>query len=79
MQAAFRRSSLSLRQSNFALSLRLRYAISKLPGDDLAQAMWLRSSNSEQWLERRSNFTRSLAVMVSATPFFGLSISQKKT
>jgi serine/threonine-protein kinase mTOR len=32
-------------------------------GNDLYEILWLKSSNSEEWLERRTKFTRSLAVM----------------
>ena len=32
-------------------------------GDDLKSVLWLRSKSSEKWLLRRTNYTRSLAVM----------------
>lgn len=32
-------------------------------GKDLYDILWLKSTNSEEWLERRTRFTRSLAVM----------------
>lgn len=32
-------------------------------GNDLYEILWLKSTNSEEWLERRTRFTRSLAVM----------------
>ena len=34
--------------------------------------MWLKSQNSELWLERRTNFTRSLAVMSMVGYILGL-------
>eukprot|EP00052_Salpingoeca_macrocollata_P027230 m.257819 g.257819 ORF g.257819 m.257819 type:complete len:2371 (+) comp22712_c0_seq2:129-7241(+) len=40
-----------------------RYQIEKSAPDDLARAMWRHSRDSETWLERRLNYTRSLAVM----------------
>ncbi|EDQ92944.1 uncharacterized protein MONBRDRAFT_5087 [Monosiga brevicollis MX1] len=49
-----------------------RHALSRTTGDDLARVMWLRSGNSEQWLERRGNFTRSLAVMSMVGYILGL-------
>ena len=41
-------------------------------GDDLKSVLWLRSKNSEKWLHRRSNFTRSLAVMSMVGYILGL-------
>jgi hypothetical protein len=38
------------------------HALSNTTGRDLADVLWLRASTSEQWLERRNNYTRSLAV-----------------
>lgn len=32
-------------------------------GEDLHKVLWLKSRNSEVWLERRTNYTRSTAVM----------------
>ena len=32
-------------------------------GNDLYEILWLKSTNSEEWLDRRTKFTRSLAVM----------------
>ena len=37
--------------------------IENTPGNDLAEILWHKSSNAESWLERRTNFSRSLAVM----------------
>ena len=33
------------------------------PGEDLHKVLWLKSRNSEVWLERRTSYTRSTAVM----------------
>ncbi|KAF9172143.1 phosphatidylinositol kinase- protein kinase tor1 [Mortierella sp. AD011] len=41
-------------------------------GDDLYKILWLKSRNSEVWFERRTNFTRSLAVMSMAGHILGL-------
>jgi FKBP12-rapamycin complex-associated protein len=38
------------------------YALENTTGQDLYRILWLRSMNSEHWLERRTTFTRSLAV-----------------
>jgi len=32
-------------------------------GNDLGEVLWIKSTNSEEWLERRTKFTRSLGVM----------------
>ena len=32
-------------------------------GNDLYEILWLKSTNSEEWLEHRTTYTRSLAVM----------------
>jgi serine/threonine-protein kinase mTOR len=41
-------------------------------GDDLYEILWLKSANSEEWLERRTKFTRSLAVMSMVGYILGL-------
>ncbi|CAF2888646.1 unnamed protein product [Rotaria sp. Silwood2] len=41
-------------------------------GDDLAKILWHKSSNAEIWLDRRSNYTRSLAVMSMVGYVLGL-------
>eukprot|EP01090_Pellita_catalonica_P016236 TRINITY_DN4595_c0_g2_i1.p1 TRINITY_DN4595_c0_g2~~TRINITY_DN4595_c0_g2_i1.p1 ORF type:complete len:277 (+),score=55.91 TRINITY_DN4595_c0_g2_i1:1919-2749(+) len=41
-------------------------------GDDLEKIFWLKSPNSEVWLERRTNYTRSLAVMSMVGYILGL-------
>ena len=49
-----------------------RYALDKTMGEDLQRVLWLKSSNSETWLERRTNYTRSLAVMSMVGYILGL-------
>ncbi|KAF8978704.1 phosphatidylinositol kinase- protein kinase tor1 [Entomortierella lignicola] len=44
----------------------------KTQGDDLYKILWLKSRNSEVWFERRTNFTRSLAVMSMVGHILGL-------
>jgi FKBP12-rapamycin complex-associated protein len=41
-------------------------------GDDLYEILWLKSTNSEEWLDRRTKFTRSLAVMSMVGYILGL-------
>lgn len=41
-------------------------------GQDLAKVLWLRSKNSEIWLDRRTNYVRSLAVMSMVGYILGL-------
>jgi len=41
-------------------------------GNDLYEILWLKSTNSEEWLERRTKFTRSLAVMSMVGYILGL-------
>ena len=41
-------------------------------GNDLYEVLWIKSANSEEWLERRTNFTRSLAVMSIVGYILGL-------
>ena len=41
-------------------------------GDDLYNMYWLKSTNSEHWLQRRTNYTRSLAVNSMAGHILGL-------
>ena len=40
-----------------------RNALEKTAGEYLQKVLWVKSQNSEVWLERRTNYTRSLAVM----------------
>ena len=44
----------------------------KFDGKDLANIMWLKSPSSEVWLDRRTNYIRSLAVMSMAGYILGL-------
>ncbi|KAF8928817.1 armadillo-type protein [Dissophora ornata] len=46
--------------------------LEKTTGDDLYRILWLKSRNSEVWFERRTNFTRSLAVMSMVGHILGL-------
>mmetsp|Transcript_20902 Transcript_20902/g.45314 ORF Transcript_20902/g.45314 Transcript_20902/m.45314 type:complete len:3366 (+) Transcript_20902:339-10436(+) len=41
-------------------------------GNDIYEVLWIKSTNSEEWLERRTNFTRSLAVMSMVGYILGL-------
>jgi FKBP12-rapamycin complex-associated protein len=49
-----------------------RYAQNNTAGEDLQRMLWLKSQNSELWLERRTNYTRSLAVMSMVGYILGL-------
>lgn len=48
------------------------YALANTTGDDLAKILWYQSTSSESWLSRRTNFTRSLAVMSVVGYILGL-------
>ncbi|KAB2095069.1 hypothetical protein ES319_A01G009900v1 [Gossypium barbadense] len=48
------------------------YALQNTEGNDLAKVLWLKSRTSEVWLERRTNYTRSLAVMSMVGYLLGL-------
>ncbi|KAJ1957088.1 phosphatidylinositol kinase- protein kinase tor1, partial [Linderina pennispora] len=39
------------------------YALSNTPGNDLQRAMWYKAPSAEKWLERRTQYTRSMAVL----------------
>jgi hypothetical protein len=39
------------------------YALSMTTGQDLAKVLWLNSPNAEVWLDRRTNYTRSMATV----------------
>jgi len=41
-------------------------------GEDIQKVLWVKSANSEVWLERRTSFTRSLAVMSMVGYILGL-------
>ncbi|RHY28067.1 hypothetical protein DYB32_006287 [Aphanomyces invadans] len=47
-------------------------ALHETTGQDLYKVLWLKSFNAEMWLDRRRNFTRSLAVMSMAGYILGL-------
>ena len=48
------------------------WALKNTKGQDLKQVLWLKSRNSELWLERRNMFTRSLATMSMVGYILGL-------
>ncbi|GMH23702.1 hypothetical protein Nepgr_025545 [Nepenthes gracilis] len=48
------------------------YALQNTEGNDLARVLWLKSRTSEVWLCRRTNYTRSLAVMSMVGYLLGL-------
>eukprot|EP01114_Cavostelium_apophysatum_P008932 TRINITY_DN21_c0_g2_i1.p1 TRINITY_DN21_c0_g2~~TRINITY_DN21_c0_g2_i1.p1 ORF type:complete len:2332 (-),score=773.36 TRINITY_DN21_c0_g2_i1:268-7263(-) len=48
------------------------FALDSTNGQDLERILWLKSSNSEAWLDRRTNYTRSLAVMSMVGYILGL-------
>ena len=47
-------------------------ALANTAGHDLSKVLWLKSSHSEQWLERRTHYARSLAVMSMVGHILGL-------
>eukprot|EP00826_Nyctotherus_ovalis_P038572 TRINITY_DN3621_c0_g1_i10.p1 TRINITY_DN3621_c0_g1~~TRINITY_DN3621_c0_g1_i10.p1 ORF type:complete len:740 (-),score=270.65 TRINITY_DN3621_c0_g1_i10:161-2380(-) len=49
-----------------------RHAMDHTFGQDLYKVLWLKSRNSEVWLERRTNYTRSHAVMCIVGYILGL-------
>ena len=48
------------------------WALKNTTGQDLKQLLWLKSRNSEAWLERRNLYTRSLATMSMVGYVLGL-------
>ncbi|GAO47492.1 hypothetical protein G7K_1698-t1 [Saitoella complicata NRRL Y-17804] len=48
------------------------YALDNTTGQDLYRVLWLKSRSSEAWLDRRTNYTRSLAVMSMVGYILGL-------
>lgn len=48
------------------------HALEHTSGDDLARILWLKSPSSEVWFERRTNYTRSQAVMSMVGYILGL-------
>jgi FKBP12-rapamycin complex-associated protein len=49
-----------------------RNALEKTLGEDIQKVLWVKSQNSEVWLDRRTNYTRSLAVMSMVGYILGL-------
>lgn len=49
-----------------------RYIMQNTLGEDIKRILWLKSPNSEIWLERRTNYTRSLAIMSIVGYILGL-------
>lgn len=49
-----------------------QYSMDNTKGDDMARALWIKSRSSEVWLERRTIYTRSLAVMSMVGYILGL-------
>ncbi|KAK0179190.1 hypothetical protein PV327_008004 [Microctonus hyperodae] len=48
------------------------HALEHTHGDDLSRLLWLKSPSSEAWFDRRTNYTRSLAVMSMVGYILGL-------
>ena len=48
------------------------YAMDNTTGKDLYRVLWLKSRSSESWLQRRTSYTRSLAVMSMVGYILGL-------
>ena len=49
-----------------------RQVLEETTGQDLAKMLWLKSKTSDVWVERRANFTKSLAVMSMVGYILGL-------
>ncbi|CAG9463067.1 unnamed protein product [Pedinophyceae sp. YPF-701] len=49
-----------------------QHALDSTPGDDLHKVLWLKSRTSEVWLDRRTNYARSVAVMSMVGYLLGL-------
>eukprot|EP01105_Mastigella_eilhardi_P021948 TRINITY_DN5365_c0_g1_i1.p1 TRINITY_DN5365_c0_g1~~TRINITY_DN5365_c0_g1_i1.p1 ORF type:complete len:2426 (-),score=601.66 TRINITY_DN5365_c0_g1_i1:7080-14204(-) len=49
-----------------------QYALDTTEGSDLERVLWNKSRSSEVWLERRTNYTRSVAVMSMVGYILGL-------
>ncbi|CAM9334078.1 unnamed protein product [Discosporangium mesarthrocarpum] len=47
-------------------------ALSETDGQDLVRMLWLKSQSAEMWLDRRTNYSQSLAVMCMAGYILGL-------
>ena len=49
-----------------------RFILDSTRGEDLKKMLWLRSENAEVWLEKRTNYVRSLATMSMVGYILGL-------
>lgn len=49
-----------------------RYILDNTRGDDLKKGLWMKSENAEVWLDKRTNYVRSLAVMSMVGYILGL-------
>jgi FKBP12-rapamycin complex-associated protein len=49
-----------------------RYIMESTKGDDLKKVLWLKSENAEVWLDKRTNYARSLATMSMVGYILGL-------
>lgn len=49
-----------------------QHALESTQGQDLNKVLWLKSESAEVWLDRRTNYTRSLAVMSMVGYILGL-------
>ena len=49
-----------------------RYIMESTKGDDLKKTLWIKSENAEVWLEKRTNYARSLATMSMVGYILGL-------
>jgi FKBP12-rapamycin complex-associated protein len=48
------------------------YVLDSTSGQDLARMLWLKSKTSDTWVERRTNFTKSMAIMSMVGYILGL-------
>lgn len=48
------------------------HGLSQSRGDDLAKVLWYKSPSSQVWFDRRTNYTKSLAVMSMVGYVLGL-------
>lgn len=48
------------------------YVINNTKGDDIDQILWRKSQSAEDWLDRRTRFTRSLGTMSMVGYVLGL-------
>ena len=48
------------------------YSLDNTTGQDFYRVLWLKSRNSEAWLDRRSNYCRTLSVMSMVGHILGL-------